>query len=284
MLRTTSRPLSRSDSNGASKKNGTRHAHAGAEQSKAPIVSSYLVHANIKYLPRHRLGTLIYEPASEPFLPRFEGKENSLINVKIPRPFLNRAFNENVEKRKVWGTDIYTDDSDVVSALYHAGRIPAAIGGEAGGLLEEAGINSKKLMTLGSPATPDNSKNKKNDSGAAKLSNMTTDGPAPGSVEADGDCLVTLLILPRLKLYKGTFRNGYHSRSWLTKHDGVSFAIHKVKFIPRGDIEETYSLRKRRIGAWEEERQDIHEKYLDAKRLKTELSSATSASRPDLSS
>ncbi|KAF5102304.1 hypothetical protein D0Z00_000487 [Geotrichum galactomycetum] len=279
MLRTTSRPPARPDFNGASKKNSTRHA--GAEQSKAPIVSSYLVHANIKYLPRHRLGTLIYEPASEPFLPCFEGKENSLVNVKIPRQFLSKAFNENVEKRKVWGTDIYTDDSDVVAALYHAGRIPAAIGGETGGLPEEARTNSKKSTALGSPATPDDSKNKENDTGAVKLSNLTTDRPAPGSVEADGDCLVTLLILPRLKLYKGTFRNGYNSRTWLTKHDGVSFAIHEVKFIPRGDIEETYSLQKRRIGAWEEERQDIHEKYLYAKRLKTELSSVTPASRSD---
>lgn len=280
MVHTVPRSPARPDSNGASKKNGTRHTQAGIEQSKEPIISSYLVHSNIKYLPRHRLGTLIYEPSSEPFLPRFEGKENSLVNVKILRPFLSRVFNENIEKRKVWGTDIYTDDSDIVAALYHTGRIPVAIGGESDSLLEEA-HSDKKLTASTLPATSDDSKDKENYHGAAKPSNLTTDGPVPGSIEADGDCLVTLLILPRLKLYKGTFRNGYNSRSWLTQHDGVSFAIHEVKFIPRGDIEETYSLRKRRIDAWEEEQQDIYKTYLDAKRLKAELSSTTLTSRPD---
>lgn len=262
------RSYSRPDNTGSSKKNSSRSTQASTEQSKTPIVFNELVHASIKSLPRHRLGTFIYEPFSDPFLPCFEGKENSLVNVKIPRRLLSKTLNENVAKRKVWGTEIYTDDSDVVAALYHAGFIPTTMYGEMGGLPEDAKCVDKKATKVADlSATLKDNTNKEFDFGAKS----TTDGPTPSSVDADGDCLVTLLILPRLKLYRGTFRNGYNSRSWLTKHDGVSFAIQEVKFIPRGDIESTYSLRKRRIDAWEEEWQDAEAEYMSVKIFKTGL-------------
>lgn len=262
------RSYPRPNNTGSSKKNSTRYTQTSSEQSKAPIVFSELVHASIKYLPRHRLGTFIYEPFSDPFLPRFEGKENSLVNVKIPRRLLSRTLNENVAKRKVWGTEIYTDDSDVVAALYHNGFIPTTMCSETGGLPEDAKCAEKKTTSVaGLSVNLKDNTNKEYDFGVKSA----TDGPTPRSVDADGDCLVTLLILPRLKLYRGTFRNGYNSRSWLTKHDGVSFAIHEVKFIPRGDIESTYSLRKRRIDAWEDEWQDAEAEYMSVKNFKTEL-------------
>jgi hypothetical protein len=110
---------------------------------------------------------------------------------------LERDANESVYRRKLWGTDIYTDDSDVVAALYHCGH-----------------VNEAK------------------------------------AAENKGDCVATLLILPALTKYLGSYRNGFRSRSWLVRHDGVSFMIHDVKFVQPGKAETLPPLKKQRLLDW----------------------------------
>lgn len=48
-------------------------------------------------------------------LPNFEGQYNCLLDVLVPARYLSYD-NEMVKKKTIWGTDIYTDDSDVVAS------------------------------------------------------------------------------------------------------------------------------------------------------------------------
>jgi hypothetical protein len=59
-------------------------------------------------------------------LPQFDAKHHfatiegyyDIILVRIPAEFLTYRGNVAVRKSAVWGTDIYTDDSDVVASLF----------------------------------------------------------------------------------------------------------------------------------------------------------------------
>lgn len=65
-------------------------------------------------------GIFVYEPGK--LLPRFDQNLNGILDVLIPAKYLTYD-NPQVKKKAIWGTDIYTDDSDVVSSkdtvLYH---------------------------------------------------------------------------------------------------------------------------------------------------------------------
>ncbi|KAF9952426.1 hypothetical protein BGZ72_006295 [Mortierella alpina] len=63
-------------------------------------------------LPEAFLGYYRYDPGT--LLPAMQGKENSLLEVRVASSYLTYD-NYKVKKREVWGTDIYTDDSDVVA-------------------------------------------------------------------------------------------------------------------------------------------------------------------------
>ncbi|KAJ8097058.1 hypothetical protein POJ06DRAFT_283695 [Lipomyces tetrasporus] len=162
----------------------------------------------------YNLGSLIYTPTPEShqaILPRLEDRVNSFIQIRIARRFLSRQSNPHVVRREVWGTDVYTDDSDVVAALYHSGHF----------------------------------------------------SPSSGGVIAEkGDCVATLRILPLLQRYQGTFRHGINSRSWLTRHDGVSYRIEKVDFVGRGKAEDRgWKMKKRRLEEWRLSKEWREERY-----------------------
>ncbi|KAK9354359.1 hypothetical protein V1523DRAFT_439459 [Lipomyces doorenjongii] len=164
--------------------------------------------------PSYNLGSLVYTPtpdSHQPIIPRLEDKVNSLIQIRIARRFLSRRTNPHVTRREVWGTDVYTDDSDVVAAIYHCGYLAES---------------------------PDGSNGEK------------------------GDCVATLRILPLLQKYQGTFRHGINSRSWLTRHDGVSYRIEKVDFIRPGKAEDRgWKMKKRRLEEWRVSKEWREERY-----------------------
>src|SRR5580700_2886482 len=109
------------------------------------IVRSQLVLDSVADLPRHHLGHGIYEArlnvprpsstehslaadrgfASTPLpLPRFEGRENCTYTIRIPRVHLTSVSRQEITSRRaVWGTDIYTDDSDIIAACIHSGWV-----------------------------------------------------------------------------------------------------------------------------------------------------------------
>lgn len=218
---------------------GMYGAYTGNEKV---VVSNIQVYDAIKYFPRHTLGVVTYRPMSDEIeeeleevrmtedelegypgvseattaaasignssnssigsggLPSLEGHENSVLYVRIARKYLSRATNTGVRERRLWGTDIYTDDSDVVAVLYHMGFLPPESN------YSENGYDQDKNIT-----------------------------PAGIQAELDGDCLVTLVALPRLERYVGSYRNGLYSRTWVrVPHDGASFQVVSVRFVSRG--------------------------------------------------
>jgi hypothetical protein len=181
-------------------------------------VSSTDVFEAAKLFPRRVLDTILYRPLvkDEVLLPRLDDKCNSMVQIRISGRFLDGNRNEAVVRRKLWGTDVYTDDSDIVAALYHTGY------------LGEHGTGSKDL----------------------------------------GDCIATIVILPKLERYIGCHRHGLNSRTWLTQHDGVSYRIENVQFIPYGKAEAVVSLRKQRLEDWHLMRQDSLSNYPVFKKAK----------------
>jgi hypothetical protein len=79
------------------------------------IIKSDLVWKSLEGKPEKSLGVFVYEPGVQ--LPVLEGQENATLEVRIPCWFLTYD-NKMVKKRALWGTDIYTDDTDIVASKY----------------------------------------------------------------------------------------------------------------------------------------------------------------------
>jgi hypothetical protein len=172
-------------------------------------------------------------------LPRFEGNENCTFTIKIPRVHLTDVSREEITSRRaVWGTDIYTDDSDVIAACIHQGWFkgawPEGIDESLLGLeLNEDGVvqptpSTDEIWTKPSPAGP-------------------TDVPK------NRDLHVTILVLPLLNKYGSITRFGIRSREWGGKydgyssvHDGLSFMIESIQWIDGINGEEGRSGQTRR--------------------------------------
>lgn len=141
------------------------------------------------------------------------------------------------ERREIWGTEVYTDDSDVVAALIHEGWIDPAFP-------EDVEKTLASLKTMG----------KDKDSAQGKEKEKPKQ-PAKPKIPPLKDVLVTLLILPPLASYKGTIRHSLSSRSWAgdgcARHDGMSFMIHDVKVVDMGVAEGGKLGRKKRLQEWE---------------------------------
>ncbi|CAI2168324.1 12292_t:CDS:2 [Funneliformis geosporum] len=74
---------------------------------------------NMEGREERHLGHLIYN--SKEILPPLEFHENGLLEIWIESKYLT-WFNEKVRTHALWGTDVYTDDSDVVAVLIHTGH------------------------------------------------------------------------------------------------------------------------------------------------------------------
>ena len=72
------------------------------------------------------------------------------------------------------------------------------------------------------------------------------------------DVAVTLRVLPTLVRYQGSIRNRIKSRTWDTKHDGVSFRIESIRKLTIGEaLNRGRSQSKRRIKESDVERQRV---------------------------
>jgi len=63
----------------------------------------------------------VYQPCV--VLPELEKKMNSLVEVLLPTKYLTASDTKQVQLRQLWGTDVYTDDSDLVAVLVHTGHV-----------------------------------------------------------------------------------------------------------------------------------------------------------------
>lgn len=98
---------------------------------------------SVSHLPRYHLGSTLYAPRIEmpssrappesskfgynstPVpIPRFDGKENCTFTIRVPRFRIDSSHREEIcARRALWGTGVYTDDSDPVAAAIHSGFI-----------------------------------------------------------------------------------------------------------------------------------------------------------------
>jgi hypothetical protein len=235
------------------------------------MVSSQLVLDSVAHLPRSHLGDVVYEPKLTPAretdprtgrpprygyqsnptpLPwsRIEGKENCTLTVKIGKEMLAPLAREEItHRRAVWGTDIYTDDSDVVAACIHAGWI-------RGEWPDDVDVDLLDLHEgIGYEDGPERNRKgvvKREINGTDSQSWMVLTEPpktGPMAVPENRDLHVTLLILPLLQKYASTTRFGIKSREWggrvaegtptaempphRSVHDGISFMVTGIRWV-----------------------------------------------------
>lgn len=170
------------------------------------------------------------------------GKEGSTLMVKVGKQHLTASAREEITARRaVWGTDIHTDDSDVVAACIHGGWIrgewPDDVDVELLGLDEGVGADPKDLKN--------GKKTRGKDLAEPRPDPDYLDAPlktGPVAVPEGRDMHVMVTILPKLEKYTSTVRFGIKSREWGGKmrdgqrssHDGLSFMIKSVRFLTNG--------------------------------------------------
>jgi len=172
------------------------------------------------------------------------------MTVKIGKQHLSRySVEEITSRRAVWGTEIYTDDSDVVAACIHGGWI-------RGEWPEGVDIDGLDLDEgTGSPGSKETKGRKTNghkdlvDSPTHQLiPHMLTEPPKTGPVPVpeNRDLHVTIVILPLLEKYASTVRFGIKSREFggmlvgddgsqqRAVHDGLSFMVTGIRWVANG--------------------------------------------------
>ncbi|KAL9038983.1 MAG: hypothetical protein Q9214_005062, partial [Letrouitia sp. 1 TL-2023] len=229
-----------------------RH-HSSKPHVPSTIIKNDAVLASVMNLPTYHLGSTLYSPrlgtafqtaslndnpngfTSIPTpLPKYEGKENCTLTVRVPRFYLEDVEREEITRRRaLWGCDIYTDDSDPVAAAIHAGWIQGAWGpGIDISMLEvDDGMKSLKVQEEG-------------ENNHKKLNNPPTKPVVP---PRNKDMLLTLRVLPALEEYLSVTRHGIRSRSWGGEHDGISFMIEGAEFVEHGAEERGGEARRKRM-------------------------------------
>lgn len=90
-------------------------------ETKRIKVDSSDATASVANFQRRIAGITLYRP-QELLFENFEDNLNSVVWVRIARRYLTRT-NPSVAERRLWGSDVYTDDSDVVAMLFHCGYL-----------------------------------------------------------------------------------------------------------------------------------------------------------------
>ncbi|SCU97508.1 LAFA_0G11782g1_1 [Lachancea sp. 'fantastica'] len=150
-----------------------------------------------------------------PFLPAFGfANINALVTVDVRFEDLVNAqksqlssTNLRINNNELWGSQLYTDDSDPILALLHSAVFTSS---------DVDGQNI--LQELRTPANLENPQNVKGEIPPANT---------PYDVKID------LLLLPPLQYYGSTVNGNIRSRSWNTSHDGISYGIYAIEVNPR---------------------------------------------------
>lgn len=237
------------------------------------IISSKAVLDSVNSLPRHHLGDLVYEPILKPARlqdprtgrpPRhgysstpkplpfslIEDKLNCTLTIKVGKQHLTPMAREEITSRRaVWGTDVYTDDSDIVAACVHAGWIrgewPEFVDVDMLGLNEGIGSpGTKEAKGRKSGGLKEQGGNSAHRGIPDQLTEPPKTGPVP--VPENRDLHVTVVILPLLEKYASTVRFGIKSREFGGRlvgddgsrqravHDGLSFMITGTRWVTNG--------------------------------------------------
>lgn len=222
------------------------------------IVSSQPVLDAVAHYPRHHLGDFIYEPQLKPGrlvpnAPTHRGfssnpkplpwdvirdKENCTLTVKVPHVHLSTVAREEITARSyVWGTDVHTDDSDVVAACIHGGWIR----GEWTDYVDPDMLDLDKDADGKRAAKSQNEMTEQAPSYESEGAITTPPPSGPMSIPPGRDLHVTVLILPRLTRYTSCTRFGISSREFggahgerHSIHDGLSYMIQSIRWVENG--------------------------------------------------
>jgi hypothetical protein len=136
------------------------------------------------------------------------------------------------------GTDIYTDDSDIIAACIHNGWIrgewPDDVDVSLLGLVVD-NPDVEKESGVSNDSGKGGEKPTKTENGGKQVGSdiLFTKPPPRGPImPLEGyDLHVTVLVLPALEKYASTIRWGIKSREWSSTHDGLSFMIMEIKWV-----------------------------------------------------
>lgn len=253
----TSNPSQLHKSQSQSQLAASATARTNFKSKKTIKISSVVAQAQIHR--RRHLGIFKYDPEvarsdhNQPhpdkfdvsirpnILPSFTDPDriNCIYTVKVSSMWLRSKERQLiVQDQNLWGSGIYTDDSDPVAAAMHSGFIACPRPNDAvlERLIEE---QNPKIEGLAAP-----------------------DKPAP--VPEGKDLHITLVVLPQLESYADSVRFGIKSRNWPGPtpgvHDGVSYMVLKTEFLEDG-------IMNRRIGrTGVEKRKRLRQEMADRKR------------------
>ncbi|RMY70650.1 hypothetical protein D0862_14715 [Hortaea werneckii] len=265
------------------------HAPRAVSLPRKPTitVTNTALLSDISHRPRKHLGSQLYtteihQPSNSDFslessikfvnkmkpIPNFEGQENCTYTVRVPRDILTSSRNATAngetssfeavcKQGHLWGTEVYTDDSDVVAAAVHSGWIQGDFG--------EQNEDLKTLCDNVSDSGQQQQQQQPNTESESPPSLLTLpERPRhPAKIPpSHPDLHITLLLLPPLESYPSTTQHHVRSKSWRqTPHDGMSFMIHRIDFVDEGGLSTRNSergivARKQRIAVEEAKRRD----------------------------
>lgn len=214
--------------------------------------------------PRHHLGFFLYSPViSVPELHSpvrtklgvsirpnitlsFKDPEqiNCTYTIRVSRTWLRTDEREAIcSERFLWGSGIYTDDSDPVAAAIHSGFIKGAWNDE---------VDTDLLERVSREQNP-------------SIDFKDNVPEAPVEPPEGKDLHIKLLVLPQLEKYGESARYGLKSRTWPEEeeeeveeegkgapHDGVSFTVLDCTWVDEGSArgqERSGVARRKRLHA-----------------------------------
>ncbi|KAK6528447.1 hypothetical protein TWF281_009687 [Arthrobotrys megalospora] len=199
------------------------------------IIDNSDVLAELKTHERHHLGSMVYTPTllkksgsvkSYSHIPLFMERENCTFIIRIPWYCLSLEERERVcKKRLLWGTEVYSDDSNILAVLIHLGYLPAVR--EGAEVVEYASAHDAVIARLSAPK-------RRGGAGRREIVAVAMAEGAPktsASMQEKKDLLVKVVICGNLGEYKSVVRYGLKSRGWDGGHDGMGFMVEDVKWV-----------------------------------------------------
>ncbi|KAI9333115.1 histone deacetylation protein Rxt3-domain-containing protein [Obelidium mucronatum] len=191
--------------------------------------------------PSKVLGCVTYAPPTRTAAPQNDPRSLALsllpefntdhlfgsLDIRIPAEHLSYTRNPAVQCRAVWGTDIYTDDSDIVAAIIHSGHY-RPVDGPA---FKHHVITKQSIVDQHTTNMPSSPQGHPTSTPTTPPAPTNQEGPPPSAptqpieaktVQTDSiptliatphpiytdqplhDLLVTIRVLPRLVKYTGT--------------------------------------------------------------------------------